>query len=145
MHLHVVRSAAASLEAYVNMYTCAYRAFPRTKNLGVPGTPSLIFLGSSSKFWGPYLISVRSRSNAYLQSVKNIPMYTTDVLFYGFKSENFVRVKKTRHEYKRKTKPSFVIFGVPRDPKGFIFGVHSRILGSGTPILGSGKALRSIR
>ena len=68
-------------------------------------------------------------------------MYTTDVLFYGFNCEKFARVKKTRHEYKRKIKSSFDIFRVPRDPRGFIFGVHSRILGSGTPILGSGKAL----
>ena len=68
-------------------------------------------------------------------------MYTTDVVFCGFGGEKFFIVKKTRHEDKRKIKSSFVIFGVPKDPKGFIFGVHSRILGSGTPILGSGKAL----
>ena len=56
-------------------------------------------------------------------------------------AKKLFRVKKTRHKYKRKIKSSFAMFGVPRDPKGFIFGVHSIILGSGTPILGSGKAL----
>ena len=55
---------------------------------------------------------------------------------YGFGGEKFVRVKKTRHKDKRKLKSSFVIFGVPKDPKVFIFGVHSRILGSGTPNIG---------
>ena len=71
-------------------------------------------------------------------------MYTTDVLFYGFKSEKFVRVKKTRHEYKRKIKSSFIIFGVSENLKGFVFEVHSKTLGSGTPILGSGKALCTV-
>ena len=51
--------------------------------------------GPRQKIWGPYMFSVRTPSKI-LQYGQKVPMYATDVLFYGFTSVKFVRVKKTK-------------------------------------------------